>query len=122
MEQQRMPRTKTKPKTTPLAPPAKNGGLVVATVLSLPEAATYLRLGEEEVLRLVCKQNLPARQVGSEWRFLKTAIDDWLSRPLTQQNKEGVWAFAGAWKNDPHAAQMLKDIYRKRGRPMTEGG
>jgi excisionase family DNA binding protein len=40
-------------------------------VLTLAEAAAYLRLPEAEVMRMVREQNLGARQVGSEWRFLK---------------------------------------------------
>jgi excisionase family DNA binding protein len=89
-------------------------------VLTLSEAATYLRLPEEEVLRMVREQDLPSRQVGREWRFLKPAIQAWLSQPLAQRTKEGIWAFAGAWKEDPHADQMLREIYRRRSRPMTE--
>jgi excisionase family DNA binding protein len=89
-------------------------------VLSLPDAATYLRLSEQKLLGLVRVQNLPARKMGAEWRFLKTAIDEWLSQPVPDRNREGIWAFAGAWKDDQHAAEMLKEIYRKRGRPMTE--
>ena len=43
-------------------------------VFTLAEAAAYLRLPEKEVVRLIREQALPARQAGSDWRFLKTAI------------------------------------------------
>jgi excisionase family DNA binding protein len=89
-------------------------------VLTLGEAAAYLRLPEQEVLRLVREQDLPARPVGKEWRLFKAAIQEWLSQPLSKTKQEGIWAFAGAWKDDPHAEEMLREIYHRRGRPMTE--
>jgi excisionase family DNA binding protein len=89
-------------------------------VFTLAEAAAYLRLPVEEVLRVVREQYLPARQVGSEWRFLKSAMQDWLSQPRATGKHDGIWALAGAWKHDPHVEEMLQEIYRQRGRPMTE--
>jgi len=35
---------------------------------------------------------------------------------------EGLWAAAGSWKDDPYRDDLLKEIYRQRGRPMTEEG
>ena len=92
----------------------------VGDVLTLTEAAAYLRLPREEVLQLVREQGLPARQMGTHWRFLKTAIQQWLNQPLA--HKEGIWAAAGSWQNDPYLEDMLKETYRRRGRSMTEEG
>jgi len=89
-------------------------------VLTLHEAAAYLRLPEAGVLRLVKEQDLPARQLGEEWRFLKSAIQLWLSTPLPKTNKEGIWAAAGSWKDDPYLDEMLQEIERMRGRPTAE--
>jgi excisionase family DNA binding protein len=47
-------------------------------VLTLAETAAYLRVPEEAVLALVAKEDLPARQIGGEWRFLKRAVVEWL--------------------------------------------
>ena len=67
-----MPQTKpqSQPATSPLA--ATNGPL--GEVLALAEAAGYLRLPEQDVVRMIHEQDLPARQVGTEWRFFKGAI------------------------------------------------
>jgi hypothetical protein len=32
-----------------------------------------------------------------------------------------VLSVAGAWKDDPYLEEELKEIYRRRGRPMIEG-
>ena len=76
-----MPRT-TKPTGAALSAPIPNGSLSQADVLTLSEAAAYLRLPEDEVLRLIEEQSLPARRAGKEWRFLKAAIQEWLSREV----------------------------------------
>jgi excisionase family DNA binding protein len=110
---QAMPRTK--PKRDVVArPPAGNGP--AAEVLTLSEAAAYLRLDEPEVVRLVRDQGLPARQIGTEWRFFKTAAQRWLSQPLSQPKAEGIWAAAGSWKDAPYLDDLLQEIYRRRGR------
>ena len=68
------------------------GNSVTADVLTLPEAAAYLRVPEEEVLRMVREQALPARRLGTEWRFLKSAVQEWLGQPLLGSKSKGIWA------------------------------
>lgn len=114
-----MPRTKTKPKR-PVKP--KVAGSLNGAVLTLPEVAAYLRMPEEKVVRLVRESNLPGRRAEDEWRFLKTAVDDWLTGASVRSNKEAWRSVAGVWKDDPTIDEMLKEIYRQRGRPMTEDG
>jgi excisionase family DNA binding protein len=117
-----MPRTKPKTEAPLVTPPAGTNG-PVHEVYTLAEAAAYLRLTEPEVLRLIHEQGLPARQVGSEWRFLKTAIQQWLSTgsPTLQARKEAQLALAGKYKDDPDLLRICEEAYRQRGRPMTEG-
>jgi len=87
--------------------------------MTLPEAAAYLRVAEQDVLQLVQEQALPGRKVGDGWRFLKPAVDCWLGTPAAP-NKRNVWDTFGAMKDDPYLEEMLKEIYRRRGRPETE--
>ncbi len=113
--------TKTKPKPQSARPNGLDDPSA-HDVLTLTEAATYLRLSEEDVLQMVREQGLPARQTGTQWRFLKTAIQQWLNQPIPPSKPEGIWAAAGSWRNDPYLEEMLKETYRRRGRPMTEEG
>jgi len=116
-----MPRTKLKPEPSPVTPPAAGTNGPAGEVLTLSEAAAYLRLPEADVLRLVEEQALPARRLGNEWRFLKSAIQDWLlTGPAPLSNKEAWIALAGVWKDDPYVEAELQEIFRRRGRPMTE--
>jgi excisionase family DNA binding protein len=90
-------------------------------VLTLAEAAAYLRLPEGEVLRAVGEEGLHARQVGSEWRFLKSAINDWLRTggPPTS-NKEAWRSLVGIWKDDPTVDELREEIARYRRQLMSE--
>lgn len=115
-----MPRTKPRPPATTAAPPATNGP--IPDVLTLAEAAAYLRFSEADVLRLITEQGLPARQLAREWRFSKAAILQWLSTPPPMGSKEAQMSVIGSWKDDPDLEDMLEEIYRKRGRPITEDG
>jgi excisionase family DNA binding protein len=47
-------------------------------VLTLEEAADYLRVSGEVIARLADGGVIPSRRVGSEWRFLKIALNEWL--------------------------------------------
>jgi len=88
--------------------------------LTLSEAATYLRLPEPDVVRLVEEQGLPSRRLGNEWRFLKGAIQAWLSMPAGKADAQGIWAAAGALRDDPYLEGMLKEFERMRDRPTAE--
>jgi excisionase family DNA binding protein len=90
-------------------------------VLTLSEAAAYLRLREAEVLRLTREQDLPAQQVGSEWRFLLAAIRDLLSKGKPpKSNKEAWMELVGMWKDDPTLDELLEEIKRQRERLNSE--
>jgi len=122
-EGQTMPRTSKKPAlpAVTLSPVATNGP--VGEVLTLAEAAAYLRLSETDTVRLVHAQGLPGRHTGSEWRFLKVALQQWLSAgsPTKQSRKEAQLALAGKYQDDPDLMRICEEAYRQRGRPMTEG-
>jgi excisionase family DNA binding protein len=47
-------------------------------VLTLTEAAAYLRVPEEELLQLAEQREIPSQRIGSEWRFLKRGLCQWL--------------------------------------------
>lgn len=116
-----MPATKKKPKK-PV--PAANGAQPPAgsEVLTLAETAAYLRLPESEVIQLIQSQDLPGRQSVSGWRFLKSAIQAWLSGLPRTSSKQALLGMAGRFKDDPFLDDIVKEAYRQRGRPITEDG
>jgi excisionase family DNA binding protein len=75
-------------------------------VLTLAEAAAHLRVPEAELADLADRNGVPARKVGSEWRFLKKALDDWLRYP-GPMHREG-WMVHPRWlMESPFAEELL---------------
>jgi excisionase family DNA binding protein len=50
-------------------------------VLTLEDAAAYLKVEYGQIRRLIKEQALPGRKIGDEWRFLRGALADWLRAP-----------------------------------------
>ncbi len=82
-------------------------------VLTLEEASDYLRLPVEAVLRQALQGNIPGRKIEDNWRFLKTAIDDWLR---SQSNRTILLHQAGTLADDDSLAELRATIYQARGR------
>jgi excisionase family DNA binding protein len=105
-------------------------------VLTLEEASAYLRLPVAVVLRQASQGNIPGRKIEDNWRFLKTAIDDWLrsgsigvptqyaalaekAETLAESAKfehSDPWIkFAGMFKDDPLFDEFVEDMaaYRR---------
>jgi len=89
-------------------------------VLTLSEAAAFLRVAEKDVLRLAQVQELPGRKISSEWRFLRSGLRDWLLAPTRKSGKEAMLALAGAWQDDPDIEEIVKEALRRRGRLSAE--
>lgn len=87
------------------------------TVMTLAEAATFLRVSQDAVLRAVSEQGLEARQIDGEWRFLRSAIEDWLCH---RSPRARMLATAGTLKGDPYMEELLKNIYGERERQRSE--
>jgi excisionase family DNA binding protein len=51
-------------------------------VMTSIEAAEYLKMHVKTVCRLAKEKKIPAKKVGSEWRFLKSVLDKWLAQEV----------------------------------------
>ena len=51
-------------------------------VMTSVEAAEYLKMHVKTVCRLAKEGKIPAKKVGSEWRFLRRVLDGWLAKEL----------------------------------------
>jgi Helix-turn-helix domain len=118
-----MPRTKKQqaaPRSQAEAPPVLFNG-PSGDVLTLADAAAYLRLAESEVVGLVHSQGLPGRCVAGDWRFLKSAVQHWLATasPTWDTRKAAILELAGKYNQDPDLEQIVKEAYRGRGLPVS---
>jgi hypothetical protein len=78
-----MPKTtKTpKPSATKSAPETNGSGALLLEVMTLPEAAAWLRVAEDGLRADAVAGRIPARLAAGEWRFNKAALVAWLSAP-----------------------------------------
>jgi excisionase family DNA binding protein len=61
-----------------------------AQLLTIHELATYLHLDEATVNKLVASGKIPAVQLDRQWRFKKSAIDEWIADQLVGDDESFV--------------------------------
>jgi excisionase family DNA binding protein len=49
-------------------------------LLTTDQVALYLKVDKFTVYRLVAQKKIPAFKVGSQWRFDKKMVDEWLMK------------------------------------------
>jgi excisionase family DNA binding protein len=86
-------------------------------VLTLEEAAQFLRIPIQVAEELAARGTLPGRRILNEWRFLRTAIEDWLRRP---DYKRALLSQAGALRDDESLTEIRNAIFAARGRPEVD--
>jgi excisionase family DNA binding protein len=87
--------------------------VTIPDVLTLEEASGYLRLSIETVASLALKGNIPGRKIENDWRFLKSAIDDWLR---AKNSSSVLLSQAGVLADDDSLTQLRESIYQARER------
>jgi excisionase family DNA binding protein len=58
-----------------------------AQLLTMHELAAYLHLDEATVTRLVMQGKIPSLQVDRQWRFKRSAIDEWIEQQLVGEDE-----------------------------------
>jgi hypothetical protein len=119
--------TKTTRKSRPSKKVESNGPppLPDGDILTLVEAAEFLRISEDALKADAIDGKLPSRLVGGEWRFSRGGLLSWLSEwertPLPpgqvseqRYSKDHILELAGIWRDDPTVDAMVEEIYRQR--------
>jgi len=91
---------------------------MLAEVLTLTEAAEFLRVEASDVIELATRREIPGRKIGDHWRFHKQGLVKWLCVP---EERDFWLTHFGALKGDANMEEMLERVYEERRRPMTEG-
>jgi len=82
-------------------------------VLTLDEVSDYLRLSREVIEQEAAQGHLPGKRILDEWRFLKTAVDEWLKTP---DGKTSMLRQVASFADDKTMSDMREVIYADRGR------
>jgi excisionase family DNA binding protein len=89
-------------------------------VMTLSEAAKYLRVSQAGLKRDAESGKVPAREINGQWRFLKSALHEWLSRATKPNGTSGFMAAFGAFKDDETLPQLRQLIQEARKRDNAE--
>jgi excisionase family DNA binding protein len=54
-------------------------------VMSLTEAAEYLGISPDTLYKYVGGATIPAFKLGSQWRFKRTMLDQWMEEKVQRQ-------------------------------------
>jgi excisionase family DNA binding protein len=85
-------------------------GRAVTDIMTIKEAAQYLKLNYMTVYKLAQKGKIPASKVGGNWRFKKEILDDWLLRQT--QAAEGAVLVVD---DDVRIRDLIRDIASEQG-------
>lgn len=56
-------------------------------VLTVDELATYLKVSQSTLYKLLAGGKIPGQKVGRHWRFSRAVIDQWLAEPARSRGK-----------------------------------
>lgn len=79
-------------------------------LLSPKQLAEYLQLSQRTVYRLLERGDIPAVKVGGQWRFRKTAVDEWLDLAMHRLDAASLRALeddAGSGQRTSHLADLI---------------
>ena len=58
-------------------------------IMTLGEMADYLKVAKKTLLKMAQHGDIPATKVASQWRFMRSVVDDWLiTRMKTLPDRE----------------------------------
>ena len=91
--------------------------MLTENVFTLKEMAVYLKMPEEKIEKQVLHGEIPGRRIENEWRFLKTAVDEWLK---SYDTRNILISQFGALSDDEKLEELRMKIYSERGRSEVE--
>jgi excisionase family DNA binding protein len=81
--------------------------LSFTNILTLEEAAEYLRLSQTVIAQQASAGNIPGQYIDNNWRFSKSAIDDWLQ---ARNPRSVLLRQAGILANDATLVELQTEI------------
>lgn len=62
-------------------------------ILNLEQACDFLGVGERTLIKLLREEHIPARKIGREWRFSRSALMEWIGSGDSYEyaNKEELY-------------------------------
>ena len=58
---------------------------MAAAVMTVRELAGYLQVHVSTIYRLLKRSDFPRFKIGSDWRFLKSQVDEWMIEAVKRE-------------------------------------
>ena len=59
-------------------------------ILTIKEASQFLKIGKTTLYKLARNDEIPARKVGREWRFVRSQLLEWMEEREKRNTTSGV--------------------------------
>jgi len=59
--------------------------------MTLAELANYLKVAEKTVVRMAREGKIPGTKVASQWRFMRSMVDQWLENRMQRVNTDNMF-------------------------------
>ena len=80
-------------------------------LLTAKQVAEYLQLSQRSIYRLLERGELPATKIGGQWRFRKSAIDEWIDLHMGRLPPEDLRQIStGARDDDVRLGSLLDEV------------
>lgn len=84
----------------------------ITEILTLGEAAKFLKIGRNTLYALARRGEIPARKIGREWRFVSTALIDWVLVKCAPANGK-CWELKSCTLEERYSCPYFLDFERR---------
>lgn len=84
-------------------------------ILNMQEVCELLNVSEKTMIKVLQEEDIPARKIGREWRFSKTAIIEWIGsgNSVEYKNQEDGAAINRYEKDTSKLLELLDRVHEK---------
>lgn len=92
-----------------MASSVENGSGGDPSIMTVADLAGYLKVAEKSVLRMAQRGEIPGAKVASQWRFMRTVVDDWLLARMGRAPRQALVEMIEHTRPAADLAELLRD-------------
>jgi excisionase family DNA binding protein len=90
-------------------------------IMNLEQVIEFFGVSERTMIKLLREERIPARKIGREWRFSRTALLEWLREGNSVDYQNQTEQFRVATDTVSVTSDLLEEIQKSVGRLMENG-
>ena len=89
-------------------------------IMTLQDVARYLKVAEKSVLRMIHRGEIPCVKVASQWRFMRSVVNDWLISNMPTAQKRHIRTYPPIEPDAPLLVRLISpELVRLNIKPGT---